>query len=126
MSHFANVVDGIVQEVIVAEQDFVDTVMVYERAGTWVQTSFNTNGGVHYDPETGLPSADQSKALRKNFAGVGYSYDEDRDAFIPPKPFFSWLLNEETCHWEPPIAYPDDGLYYTWNETTQSWDEVTT
>ena len=89
------------------------------------RTSYNTRGGVHYDPQTGEPSADQSKAFRKNYAGVGYTYDESRDAFIPPKPFDSWTLNEDSCLWEAPVAYPEDGQMYTWNEETTSWDLIT-
>jgi len=117
MSHFAKVVDGIVVQVIVAEQDFVDT-----QEGTWVQTSYNTRGGIHYSPETGEP--DGGVALRKNYAGIGYTYDAARDAFIPPQSYPSWNLNENTCLWEAPVAYPDDGIY-DWNEDTQQWDEVT-
>ena len=88
------------------------------------RTSYNTRGGVHYDPETNEPSADQSKAFRKNYAGIGYTYDESRDAFIPPQPYPSWTLNEESCLWESPVAYPTDGEMYTWNEETQTWDLV--
>src|SRR6056300_1660069 len=90
------------------------------------RTSYNTRGGVHYDPVTNEPSADQSKAFRKNYAGVGYTYDHSRDAFIPPKPqgFDSWTLNESSCLWEAPVEYPDDGEMYTWNEDTTSWDLV--
>ena len=90
------------------------------------RTSYNTRGGVHYDPVTNEPSADQSKAFRKNYAGVGYTYDHSRDAFIPPKPqgFDSWVLNESSCLWEAPVEYPDDGQIYTWNEETTSWDLV--
>ena len=93
MAHFAKVVDGIVERVIVAEPEFFNN-FVDSSPGTWIQTSYNTKGGVHYDPETVEPSADQSKALRKNYAGKGYSYDVARDAFIPPKEFESWTLNE--------------------------------
>ena len=89
------------------------------------RTSYNTKGGVHYDPVTNEPSADQSKAFRKNYAGVGYTYDESRDAFIPPKPFDSWTLNEGSCLWEAPVAMPDDGQKYSWNEETTSWDLIT-
>ena len=89
------------------------------------RTSYNTRGGIHYDPETNEPSADQSKAFRKNYAGLGYTYDESRDAFIPPKPYESWTLNEETCLWDSPVPYPTDGEMYTWNEETQTWDLVT-
>lgn len=124
MAHFAKVVDGIVNQVIVAEPEFFNN-FVDSSPGTWVQTSYNTRGGVHYDPQTGEPSADQSKALRKNYAGKGYSYDASRDAFIPPKVFDSWTLNETSCLWEPPVAIPNEGGPYRWNETEQRWDTVT-
>lgn len=87
------------------------------------QTSYNTRGGVHYQAD-GTPSADQSKAFRKNYAGLGYTYDEQRDAFIPPKPFESWVLNEDTCLWDAPTPMPTDGKRYTWDEATTSWVEV--
>jgi hypothetical protein len=87
------------------------------------RTSYNTHGGIHYDPNTNQPSEDQSKAFRKNYAGVGYVYDEFRDAFIPPKPFPSWVLNEQSCLWESPIPMPNDGKMYIWDENTQSWVE---
>jgi len=89
--------------------------------GQWIQTSYNTRGGIHYQPNSNTPSDDQTKALRKNYAGIGYAYDAARDAFIPPQPFTSWTLNETSCLWEAPIAYPDDGNMYTWDETTTSW-----
>ena len=123
MAHFAKVNNGIVEQVIVAEPEFFDT-FVDSSPGQWVQTSYNTRGGVHYNPETGEPSADQSKALRKNYAGLSYSYDAAKDAFIPPKPYASWALNETSCLWEAPVAYPDDGGRYTWNEDTTSWEAV--
>lgn len=98
MGHFARVnVQGKVDRVIVAERQFIDTL---PDSGMWVQTSYNTRGGVHHDPATGEPSADQSKALRKNYAGLGYSYDPARDAFIPPKPHPDATLNEQTCLWD--------------------------
>ena len=81
----------------------------------WKQTSYNTSGGVH--KLDGTP-------LRKNHAGIGYTYDEDKDAFIPKQPFNSWTLNEDTCLWEAPSAYPDDGKRYEWNEETISWEEA--
>lgn len=84
------------------------------------RTSYNTRGGIHYNPETGEPSEDQSKAFRKNYSGIGYTYDEARDAFIPPKPFDSWLLNEDSCLWEAPVPMPEDGMY-TWDEETTNW-----
>lgn len=124
MAHFAKVNNGIVEQVIVAEPEFFDT-FVDSTPGEWIQTSYNTRGGVHYDPETGEPSADQSKALRKNYAGVGYVYDSARDAFYAPQPFASWTLNEDSCLWEAPVPYPDDGLMYSWDEVTTSWVEVT-
>ena len=123
MAHYAKVADGIVQQVIVAEPEFFDT-FVDSSPGQWIQTSYNTRGGVHYDPNTNEPSADQSKALRKNYAGIGYSYDAQRDAFIPPKPYASWVLDEQTCLWNAPVPYPTDGGRYTWNEANQTWDAV--
>ncbi len=123
MAHFAKVNNGIVEQVIVAEPEFFDT-FVDSSPGQWIQTSYNTRGGVHYNPETGEPSADQSKALRKNYAGIGYSYDAQRDAFIPPKPYASWVLDEQTCLWGAPVPYPTDGGRYTWNEANQTWDAV--
>ena len=119
MSHFAEVKNGTVTQVIVAEQDFIDTL---PNASEWIQTSYNTFGGVHYNPETGEP--DDGIALRKNYAGVGSLYDETVDAFYDPQPFSSWLLNEDTYLWESPIAYPEDGQRYAWNEDTISWDLV--
>ena len=80
------------------------------------RTSYNTRGGVHLDGGV---------AFRKNYAGIGYTYDETRDAFIPSQPFDSWVLNETSCLWEAPIAYPDDGQQYTWNEETTNWDLIT-
>ena len=124
MAHYAKIEQGIVTKVIVAEADFFDT-FIDDSAGSWIQTSYNTRGGVHYQPNSNTPSENQSLALRKNFAGIGYSYDQTRDAFIPPKPFDSWILNEDTCLWEAPVAYPDDGQAYEWNESTKQWDLVT-
>lgn len=118
MSHFAKVQNNIVTQVIVAEPEFFET-FVDTSPGEWIQTSYNTRGGVHY--ADGQPSEDQTKALRKNYAGIGFTYDRERDAFIPPKPFASWLLNENTCLWEAPVAYPADGLPYGWDEATTSW-----
>ena len=125
MAHFAKVVGGVVTNVIVAEPEFFQS-FVDDSPGEWIQTSYNTRGGVHYDPETREPSADQSKALRMNYAVIGGTYDADKDAFIPLRPFASWVLNETTYTWEPPVAYPDDGTPYDWNEETQTWDAVPT
>ena len=124
MGHFAKVVNGLVERQIVAEPEFFNT-FVDSTPGRWIQASYNTKGGVHYDPETGEPSADQSKALRKNYPGNGFSYDAELDAFIPPKPYESWILNETTCLWDPPVPYPNDNNNYGWNESTQQWDQVT-
>lgn len=121
MAHFAKVQNGIVTQVIVAEPEFFET-FVDSSPGEWIQTSYNTRGGKHYNPETGELSSDQTKALRKNYAGIGYTYDKTRDAFIPPQTYPSWTMNEDTCLWDPPVPYPEDGQMYNWNEETQSWD----
>jgi hypothetical protein len=123
MAHFAKVLNGIVTQVIVAEPKFFNT-FIDSTPGKWIQTSYNTRGGIHYQTNLNTPSEDQSKALRKNYAGVGYTYDEIKDAFIPPKPFNSWLLNETTCRWESPIPYPNDDKSYKWNEDNQTWELV--
>lgn len=123
MAHYAKVNNGIVEQVIVAEPEFFDT-FVDTSPGEWIKTSYNTRGGIHYEPDSNTPSPDQSKSLRKNYAGVGYTYDVQRDAFIPPKPYPSWVLNEFSCLWEAPVPYPDDGGFYVWNEETQSWVQV--
>lgn len=120
MGHFAKVRDGIVVNVIVAEPDFFNS-FVDDSPGQWIETSYNTRGGVHYEPNSDTPSADQSKALRKNYAGIGFSYDATRDAFIPPQPFPSWTLDEASCLWTPPTPYPDDGGFYVWDEDALSW-----
>ena len=120
MSHFAEIDNNnIVQRVIVAEQDYIDSGVV-GNPDNRVQTSYNTRGGVHYAPNSNEP--DGGVALRKNYAGIGDTYDESKDAFIAPKPHPSWILNEDTCLWETPIPYPDDGKRYKWNEDDQSWD----
>jgi hypothetical protein len=120
MAHFAKVVNGLVTQVIVAEPEFFNT-FIDSTPGDWIQTSYNTRGGVHYNPETGEPSDDQSKSLRKNFAVVGYIYDDQLDAFIPPKPYSSWVLNQETGFWEAPLPYPQDNNKYVWDEDKLSW-----
>ena len=123
MSHFAKIdKDGIVQSVIVIEQDVLDSGN-WGDPNNWIQTSYNTRGGIHYAPNSNDP--DGGVALRKNYAGIGYKYDEERDAFIAPQPFPSWTLNEDTCLWEAPVAYPNDGKNYEWNEETTSWEEIT-
>ena len=112
MAHFARVTaQGIVEQVIVAEQDFIDTL---PDASSWVQTSYNTHGGQH--PE--------GRPLRKNYAGIGYTYDPARDAFIPPKPYSQWVLNEQTCFWDAPTQMPNDGKEYQWDEQLGNWVEA--
>jgi hypothetical protein len=123
MAHWAKVVDGKVVQVIVAEAEFFDT-FVDSSPGAWVQTSYNTRGKVHYNPENGEISADQSKALRGNFAGIGYTYDAQADIFIPPQPFASWVLSPHTALWEAPVAMPDDGKVYNWDEAAVAWKET--
>ena len=113
MAHFAKVIHGVVTEVLVIDQDVIDTGLFGDPA-LWVQTSYNTHGGQH--PE--------GRPLRKNYAGVGYTYDAERDAFIPPQPFPSWTLNEDTCLWDAPTAKPNDGKPYTWDEATLAWVEI--
>ena len=120
MSHFAQVIDGTVQQVIVIEQEILNLGHWGDPAN-WVQTSYNTHGGVHYGPD-GKP--DGGVALRKNYAGIGFTYDAVLDAFIPPQPYPSWLLDTETCLWVPPVPYPNDGKMYEWDEATKSWVEV--
>jgi hypothetical protein len=155
MSHFAKIENGIVTNVIVAEQDFIDTL-----DGTWIQTSYRTRGGVHYDTDVWPPSADGGIALRKNYAGIGYTYNAERDGFIPPdpnlsltvsgsaqlikpmrytfneesclwelplptRPYLSWSFNTFTLSWEAPIPKPTDGNTYTWFESLSSWVKYT-
>lgn len=115
MSHFAHIDENnIVTQVIVAEQDFINSGAVGDPS-RWIQTSYNTFAGEHKNGGT---------PLRKNYAGIGYSYDASRDAFIPPKPYNSWIVNETTCLWEAPTPMPTDGKMYDWNENTLSWDEI--
>ena len=121
MAHFAKVLDGKVVQVIVAEPQFMNT-FVDTAPGTWLQASYNTRGGVHYAPNSNEP--DGGLALRKNYPGLGWSYDDQLDAFIPPQPFASWTLNADTCTWDPPTPYPTDGADYIWDETAKAWVPV--
>ena len=125
MGNFAKISNGIVVQVIAAEPEFFNT-FVDSSPGEWIQTSYNTKNGVYYEPNSTIPSEDQSKALRKNYAGIGYSYDKQRDAFIPPKPFNSYILDETTCTWKAPVAMPttvlEENQYYFWNESTLNWE----
>jgi len=106
MAHFAKLNNNTVTQVIVAEQDFINSGQVGD-SFLWIQTSYNNN-------------------FRKNYAGVGFTYDKTRDAFIPPKPYPSWILDEDTCNWEAPVPYPTDGLTYQWDEETLTWIETET
>ena len=114
MAHYAKVNNGLVTQVIVAEAEFFET-FVDSSPGEWIQTSYNTQGGVHSDGGT---------PLRKNYAGVGFTYDSVRDAFISPQPHPSWVLDEDTCIYEAPVPYPTDDLMYSWDEDTTSWVET--
>jgi hypothetical protein len=129
MAHFAKLdSNNIVTFVTVGRQedDGKEAELTSRTGDVYKQTSYNTRGGVHYQAD-GTPSADQSKAFRKNYAGLGYTYDAQRDAFIPPKPYASWLLNEDTCLWDSPVPYPTDigtpeaPKRYTWDEATTAW-----
>jgi hypothetical protein len=111
MSHFAKVENGFVTQVIVVEQDVIDSGIFGDG---WIQTSYNTYGGNHPN----------NTPLRKNYAGIGYIYDELLDAFYAPQPYPSWMLNLETCLWESPVLRPQDGKYYQWDEPTINWIEV--
>jgi hypothetical protein len=119
MAHYAHLDPfNIVDQVIVADADFIASL---PDPNQWVQTSYNTCGGIHYgqdnQPDRGVP-------LRKNYAGIGFSYDAKRDAFIPPQPFFSWTLDESSCLWNPPVPYPTDRKLYTWVEALKNWVEI--
>lgn len=126
MAHYAKVRDGIVIETIVATAETLAS-MNDISSGHWIQTSYNTKGGVHYDPVTGEPSADQTKALRGNYAGIGMIYDVNHDVFYVKQPHPSWTLNQTTWTWEPPTAKPEGmtptGYEWEWDEATQAWVE---
>jgi|TARA_R100001463_G_scaffold3244_1_gene13286 hypothetical protein len=120
MAHYAKVIDGKVVNVIVAEKEFFDT-FVDDTPGIWIQTSYNTRGGKHYDAKTKKLSSDQSKALRGNYAGIGFTYDEVNDLFVPPQPFSSWVLDSTKCTWKAPKDYPSDNKHYIWDESKKDW-----
>jgi hypothetical protein len=130
MSHFAKLDENNVVVFVTVgrqEDDGLEEQLTMRTGDVYRQTSYNTYGGVHYTTdEQGprVPSQDQSKAFRKNYAGIGFTYDEQRDAFIPSKPFESWILNEDTCLWESPVPRPSDGAIYTWDESSGVWVEV--
>ena len=121
MSHFAKVLDGRVIQVIVAEPEFFNT-FVDSSPGQWIQTSYNTRGNIHYGTD-GEP--DGGEALRGNYAGIGYTYDQTHDVFYAPQPYASWTLSQTTWLWEPPVPYPADGQQYVWDEATVGWKLVT-
>lgn len=123
MAHFAKVLDGKVIQVIVADSEFFKN-FVDSSPGEWIQTSYNTRGNVHYKPNSNEPSDDQSKALRGNYAGIGFTYDRVNDVFYSPSPYPSWILNNSTWLWEAPVAYPQDGKTYVWDEENISWKLV--
>lgn len=126
MGHYAKVSNGKVVKVIVAEASFFDN-FIDDSPGRWIQTSYNTRGGVHYQPDSNTPSTDQSGSLRGNYAGIGYTYDSTLDAFYSPQPFDSWTLNTGSYLWEAPVEYPTGdatGSYtgsYSWSESEQNW-----
>jgi hypothetical protein len=127
MAHFALLDENnIVTFVTVGrdEDDGKEAELSARTGQVYKQTSYNTRGGVYYTPNTNEPDPDQSKAFRKNYAGLGYTYDEIIDGFVPPKPYPSWLLNTTTGLWDPPVPYPTDGKRYEWDEADQSWTEI--
>lgn len=129
MGHYAKVVDTVVVNVITAKEDFFAT-FVDSSPGTWIKTSYNTRGGVYYTPNTNDVDPDQSKALRANYAGIGYTYDQINDVFYAPRPsdangpWNSWTISGPSWLWQPPVPYPNDGKIYRWDEATLSWVEV--
>lgn len=125
MAHFARIKNNIVDFVVVGRDEDENNEDLLGHDG-WIykRTSYNTRGGIHYQGDNNTPSQDQSKAFRKNYAGIGYYYDSIRDAFIPPKPYPSWTLNEESCLWDSPVPYPNDGKMYRWNEDILNWQEI--
>jgi hypothetical protein len=127
MAHFALLDENnIVTFVTVGrdEDDGKEAELSARTGQVYKQTSYNTRGGVYYTPNTSDVDPDQSKAFRKNYAGIGYTYDEIIDGFVPPKPYPSWVLNTTTGLWDAPVPYPTDGKTYTWDEDTQSWVEI--
>jgi hypothetical protein len=123
MSHYANILDGLVTQVIVADQDFINSGIMGDPT-TWIQTSYNTRGNVHYDPVTNLP--DGGTPLRGNYAGPGYIYDKTHDVFYTQSPHPNWILNTTTWTWDPPIPCPSDGNSYVWSDSSSSWVRINT
>ena len=127
MAHFVklNAENYVIFVTVARDEDENREVEISQETGEiYKRTSYNTRGGVHYQADNNTPSIDQSKSFRKNYAGIGYYYDSIRDAFIPPKPFPSWTLNEDSCLWDSPVPYPNDGKMYRWNEDILNWQEI--
>jgi hypothetical protein len=127
MAHFAQINDQyIVQQVLVITQDEINT-GIWGDPTSWIQTSYNTRGGVYYTPDTDIPDSDQSKAFRKNYAGIGFTWSPNGpsgEGFIPPSPYPSWVMNTTSYLWEAPIPMPNSPPFYQWDEATVSWIEV--
>lgn len=123
MAHYAILDANNVVINIINGKDENDPLHNWEEIYGAKRTSINTKCGVHYEPHSNIPSDDQSKAFRKNYAHIGFTYDPVRDAFVPPKPYPSWILNEDTCVWEAPVPYPEEknGQFYVWDEAAMSW-----
>lgn len=121
MGHYAKVLNGIVVQVIVAEADFFKT-FVDSSPGSWIPTSYNTIGGIHYDAKSGKP--DGGVALRGNFSGMGHIYDSKNDVFYPPQPYPSWTISAPDWTWKAPVPYPTDGSRYNWDEATKTWVKI--
>jgi hypothetical protein len=118
MSYFAQVIDGIVNTVISADQKIIDT---FSDAENWVKTSYNTRGGVYYLPDSNTPDPNQSKQLRANYASIGYTYDLANDVFYAPQPYPSWTISAPTWLWQAPVAYPNKEGSYEWDENLKLW-----
>ena len=116
MAHFAKIKNNKVIQVIKENDDFLESLPT---PNNWLKTSYNTHGGKYYDPNTN--KINTKKPFRKNYAKIGYTYDKELDAFIPPQTFPSWVLNDDSCLWQPPIPLPDDGKEYIWNEQEKKW-----
>lgn len=124
MAHYAYLDENNIVINVIVGKDENDDGIDWEQYYGAKRTSYNTRRGIYYTAGTNIPAEDQAKAFRKNYAGIGYTYDATLDAFIPPKPYPSWTLDNLTADWEAPVPYPTDGKTYSWNETTQTWDLV--
>jgi hypothetical protein len=122
MAHYAFLDENNTVTLVIVGKNEDEDGIDWEQFYGAVRTSYNTAGGVYYDPDTQQPALDQSKAFRKNYAGIGYTFDPVRDAFLTPKPFNSWILDESSCTWQPPVPMPADGENYQWNEDLLTWE----